>query len=362
MDQFYINNYVKFVWIILSHGNATTTSTATNFKSFQTFNTKYGKFIQDLIINSQLSQTNLLISLYYLYKYYHHNDVLTNDTTIPSSNDEEEIPMTIYLIIISLVLANKSFDDQSYTLKTWLIIINNTKNSQVISLDLKLLNYLEGYFLSALGFKLSYISIQHDQSFWNVFSGKSLFKLSKSIVARFRAVVDNSSLLSSPATTTTLASSIPISYIGHPAMIDFSSPALSTASSMSPTSSTTTTYFSSPVGYDTPLTPITPVEGYITASSSKRRRLTPPTYQQRQQFQQLPPPSQYSLPMMSGVPSLFMQQQQFVPAQAPMYTQPMGTTMVVVPALPSQQSNNQAAMGSSYVPSSLFSKSNYYGY
>ena len=93
MEQFYISSYIKFIWVIISH-NSTSTSTSTqqSFKSFQQFNTKLG-IPSKLILDSQLSATNLMISLYYLYKHYHTNNVLLHDycfDVLDEEDDEEE--------------------------------------------------------------------------------------------------------------------------------------------------------------------------------------------------------------------------------------------------------------------------------
>lgn len=139
-NQVNSSNYIKYAWIIISKNDPSSQSI-----SFEKFSYKYSKFIRNLIINSQLTSSNLIISLYYLYKHYHQNTVLNHSI---NNHDNNEInSVIVYNIIISLVLCNKCLDDQSYTLKTWLIIINNSlSNKKLINIDLKLLNYLEGFF------------------------------------------------------------------------------------------------------------------------------------------------------------------------------------------------------------------------
>ncbi|KGT68505.1 hypothetical protein I503_03573 [Candida albicans SC5314] len=231
MEQFYISSYIKFIWVIISH-NSTSTSTSTqqSFKSFQQFNTKYGEFLQKLILDSQLSATNLMISLYYLYKHYHTNNVLLHDycfDVLDEEDDDEEDDdeeeednelfnsMLIYNVIISLVLSNKSFDDQSFTLKTWLIIIDSTlntttitNNKPLINIDLKLLNYLENYFLSSLNFKLSFLDIAINPKFWKILSNSKIFSINQTILNKFKQLVMITNPTNIPTTTNTTTNQV----------------------------------------------------------------------------------------------------------------------------------------------------------
>lgn len=112
-------------------------------------------FIKQLVHHSQLLLVNLVISLYYLYK--------LQQTSV--SHD----PLThVYLVVVLLILSNKVYDDQCYTLKTWQNIIQNLYNhTQVkLELDLGLLNSLEQHFLCALNFLLSFHKMHCDYGFW----------------------------------------------------------------------------------------------------------------------------------------------------------------------------------------------------
>ncbi|KAI5949246.1 hypothetical protein KGF57_004845 [Candida theae] len=177
----YIDGYMRLAWIILS------TSPQLNppprythlMKLHNHFQAKYTPFLKNLIVNSQLSPTNMVISLYFLYKHYHKNSIICTKLEKPqqngggaTSNDVALDPTHIYMIITSLILSNKSFDDQSYTLKTWFIIINNTcKNFPFagIGVDLKLINAMEAYFLSSVNFQLSFVGMSSDALFWSLF-------------------------------------------------------------------------------------------------------------------------------------------------------------------------------------------------
>lgn len=172
------SNYVRYAWIIIS---SSSTSNNTSIVSFDKFNLKYGKFIKNLIVNSQLNSSNLIISLYYLFKHYHQNQVLNH--CINNSDNNETNCIIIYNLMISLILSNKSLDDQSYTLKTWLIIINNSLSSsssslsndkKLINIDLKLLNYLEGFFLSSLNYELGFKNMNQCNEFWQIFTKKTI--------------------------------------------------------------------------------------------------------------------------------------------------------------------------------------------
>ncbi|RCK62694.1 hypothetical protein Cantr_09364 [Candida viswanathii] len=163
-NQVTTSNYIKYAWIIISKNNPSSLP-------YDKFSFKYARFIKNLIINSQLTSSNLVISLYYLYKHYHQNNVLNH--TINNHDNNEVNSIIVYNIIISLVLCNKCLDDQSYTLKTWLIIINNSlSNRKLISIDLKLLNYLEGFFLSSLNYELGFKNMNDCTEFWEIFEAK----------------------------------------------------------------------------------------------------------------------------------------------------------------------------------------------
>ncbi|ODV78971.1 uncharacterized protein CANTADRAFT_26065 [Suhomyces tanzawaensis NRRL Y-17324] len=189
-----IDTYIKVVWMIISATSPSSPQKRKHaLKKFHDFSNKYSSFIDHLIYNSQLTPTNLIISLYFLYKYHHHNHVLQfayNEHVIP---DEHE-SINIYLVVMSLILSNKSFDDQSYTLKTWLNIINNTlcdENPDLVKVDLKLLNSLEGHFLSCLDYKLSFNGAYGDKQFWSLLATSTVFRLPTSSVNKYKKLLHN---------------------------------------------------------------------------------------------------------------------------------------------------------------------------
>ncbi|EAZ63924.2 hypothetical protein PICST_66459 [Scheffersomyces stipitis CBS 6054] len=314
--SFYVNNYVKLAWMVLSdsHGN----NCKKSLRKFHEFNNKYGTFINQLIYNSQLSPTNLVISIYYLNRYYHHNDVLNLE-----QNDEEDGDnMTVYLIIMSLILSNKSFDDQSYTLKTWLTIISSTisntnQSEDLVRVDLPLLNYLESYFLSCLNYKLSFNNLAVDSGFWSKLTNSSMFKLSRAIIQNLKSLVQEEDLSWSPSSPTSNYNATPISTpvdekisilstVSAPLVVptsatfrfkpvDYRTPSLSSFSSPSFTKAPTACSSNRmSKGIYSPLTPLTPYsdEQNYYASSIKRRKLNQLgscqswVQQQQQQLQQ----------------------------------------------------------------------------
>jgi len=313
-QSFYVNNYVKLVWVIMgeSHSNS-----KRSIKKFHDFNNKYGSFIRLLIHNSQLGCTNLLISIYYLHKYYHCNEILKLDLPV----DEDGDNMAVYLVVMALVLSNKSFDDQSYTLKTWLTIINSTisnncQDEELIKVNLSLLNYLESYFLSCLNYKLSFNNLAEDKHFWKILANSRVFKLLSTIIQSLKSLVVEedsssdissnfspvSSYIASPSTTPVsekvsvpsyIPQAIPVmpvfqyQYSKPLAAMDYRTPTLSSSFSSPSVSRDPSTCNSSKFSYTSantnklvkgiysPLTPLTPYNddqmNYY-ASSIKRRK------------------------------------------------------------------------------------------
>lgn len=112
------------------------------------------EFIKQLVHHSQLLPVNLVISLYFLHKL----------TTAQVVHDSLTYP---YLVVVLLVLSNKVYDDQCYTLKTWQNIISNCQSQSLVSFDLALLNLLELHFLCAVNYNLQYHHMPEDFDFWH---------------------------------------------------------------------------------------------------------------------------------------------------------------------------------------------------
>lgn len=110
-------------------------------------------FVRQLVHHSQLLAVNLVILLYYLYKL--------------GRLGVDHDPLThAYLVVVLLVLLNKVYDDQCYTLKTWHNIVNNCATAPVV-LDLALLNNIEHHVLLALDYDLGFHKMPHDYDFWH---------------------------------------------------------------------------------------------------------------------------------------------------------------------------------------------------
>lgn len=100
-----------------------------------------------------LSPANLAVALVFLNRY------CKNAVNSVDASDCENLPY--YLIIASLVLANKYLNDQLYTLKLWLSIIR--KFLSLLS-SLALLNQIETHMLAALNYSLTTV---HDLLLWS---------------------------------------------------------------------------------------------------------------------------------------------------------------------------------------------------
>lgn len=199
VDNYYIQAYIKCCWIIISDN--ITTASESETANFEKFNKRYGTYLTELIQSLKLSQTNLIISLYYLHKYKSLNTVNKIDLV-------EDNSILNYLVLISLILSNKTFNDQSYTLKTWYNISKEQLNFESISL--KLLNSLEMHFLSTVNYCLNFNDIDRDMKFWShlMFNCQNL-QVNASIIKYFKNYVtkDDSSSLTPSSTMESLSCS-----------------------------------------------------------------------------------------------------------------------------------------------------------
>ena len=146
-DQ-YLDIFIKVSYHILTRENSSK-------KLYDQFCLQYCNQLKLTIRSSQLSTINLIISWYYLYKYA--------SNTVCSINVEEGTSIISHLIFISLILANKTFDDQCYSCKTWCNIANSSDSNYTY--DLQLIKHLESHFLSVVDYKLSFTAIDNDE-FW----------------------------------------------------------------------------------------------------------------------------------------------------------------------------------------------------
>ncbi|KAM9887680.1 hypothetical protein OXX69_013261, partial [Metschnikowia pulcherrima] len=84
-----------------------------------------------VIDSLDLSPSNLAVALIYLHKY--------QSNTVNTLDRYEADTLHHYMIITSLILANKFINDQSYTLKTWLSVLHKCSDFRP---SLALLNQL----------------------------------------------------------------------------------------------------------------------------------------------------------------------------------------------------------------------------
>lgn len=147
IENYYIQLYVRIAYLILTRNQ--------ELKHFLQFEDRYCTQITDVVNSSQLPITNLIISWYYMYKY--------QDNTMCLLSIEDNISVVRDMILISLVLANKTFDDQCYSCTTWCNIINSSLGKN--SFTVKLANQLEAHFLSVVDYRLSFANID-SPVFW----------------------------------------------------------------------------------------------------------------------------------------------------------------------------------------------------
>lgn len=127
----------------------------------QGFTCSHGSFVARVIELAQLSSSNLVIAWFFLHKYS------CNSMLAPESEPEED-SMTIYLLLTALILSNKLYDDQSFTLKTWISLIQRSSPPQRFSACLKTLDAMERHFLAALDYRVSYKALDNDVQFWRL--------------------------------------------------------------------------------------------------------------------------------------------------------------------------------------------------
>lgn len=160
----HIQAYLKLCWVLSTSRNPLDPVAAQCH--YERFAKKYLRFLVRLIDTLKLLLTNLVISLNYLHRYTLANSVHQPRIEDDGSDAGASISMVCYTIVASLVLLNKNYNDQSYTLKTWYNISHDQLGFKNISLAL--LNQLEQHFLSVVNYLLNFnnISNRHDR-FWD---------------------------------------------------------------------------------------------------------------------------------------------------------------------------------------------------
>lgn len=148
LEDQYLDIYVRLSYHILTRDTESE-------KPYKQFCLQYCSLLKQIIQSSQLSSINLIISWYYLYKY--------TSNTVCVIDAEGDLSLIKHLIFTSFILANKTFDDQCYSCKTWCNIANSSATNY--KYDLKLINNLESHFLSVVDYRLSFTAID-DSDFW----------------------------------------------------------------------------------------------------------------------------------------------------------------------------------------------------
>lgn len=98
--------------------------------------------LRNAIAMLELQPSNLATALVFLYR------VQQNLVTVL---DVTELNIQYYTIVAALIVANKFLNDQSYTLKTWLVVLEKCTS---LGVTLPLLNQLEMNMLASLDYKL----------------------------------------------------------------------------------------------------------------------------------------------------------------------------------------------------------------
>lgn len=265
------SSFNKLAWAVI---NSNTPPTET-LRYYAEFNRKYAGFVSLLVYNLQLTPINLVIALYYLHRYQENSVIEHSKGELPESEDSVN-SLDIYLIITALVLSNKSYDDQSYTLQTWVNIINNTakQTSVPITGDLKLLNTLELYFLLSLDYKLSFASIGNCVEFWNIFATSPLSIKPHVVQNMMSTVTETSSPAPLPVTPPAPQTLVMAPPMAPPVAMQFA-PAIPLVCQLPPLQ---TPLMSSPATFTSsvclPLTPLTPsYEMHNYGYPFKRKRL-----------------------------------------------------------------------------------------
>lgn len=120
--------------------------------SYSVFGQTPNPKIATLVKLSKLSVDNLIISLKFLYQFQTNAVVVIDDAKLVTN-----------LIVVSYILANKVYDDQSYTFNTWLSLIHSARLNAI---DLKVLKQVEVFFLDVVDYNLCFKYMAQDSKFW----------------------------------------------------------------------------------------------------------------------------------------------------------------------------------------------------
>lgn len=163
-EDHHVQAYLKLCWVLTTSHSLL--NPATTRAHYERFAKKYARFLTRLIDTLKLLLTNLVISLNYLHRYSLLNAVHLLRLEDDCSDAGASISMVCYAIVTSLILLNKNYNDQSYTLKTWYNISHDQLGFK--NMSLALLNQLEQHFLLVVNYLLNFnnISNKHDR-FWD---------------------------------------------------------------------------------------------------------------------------------------------------------------------------------------------------
>lgn len=116
------------------------------------------EFLSNLVVTSQLAVANLAISLHYLYKY--------TQNSVNRIDVAENVDVVRHLVVVSLILANKTYDDLCFSFKTWCNMIISAGTTSYHHTECKTLLLLEAHFLAVLDYDVSFTNI-HTSPLWS---------------------------------------------------------------------------------------------------------------------------------------------------------------------------------------------------
>lgn len=116
------------------------------------------EFVGNLVATSQLAMANLAISLHYLYKY--------TQNSVNRIDVADNVDVVRHLVVVSLILANKTYDDLCFSFKTWCNMIASAGTTSYHHTECKTLLLLESHFLAVLDYDVSFTNL-HTSPLWS---------------------------------------------------------------------------------------------------------------------------------------------------------------------------------------------------
>ncbi|CCE72801.1 Piso0_000395 [Millerozyma farinosa CBS 7064] len=116
------------------------------------------EFVVNLVATSQSEVANLAISLHYLYKY--------TQNSVNRIDVADNVDVIRHLVVVSLILANKTYDDSCFSFKTWCNMIASAGTTSYHRTECKTISLLESHFLAVLDYDVSFTNL-HTSPLWS---------------------------------------------------------------------------------------------------------------------------------------------------------------------------------------------------